>query len=346
MFKKKSTTKKLCLDLGFNTAKFFVFKFSGSEVELVNFRKVTVVDENGHPLDQEKLVKQFADAVKAVGGTKLPLYISFSGRDAIVRYMEVSKMDPADFKSSIKYQAESYVPIPLDDLYFDGSILGEPKEGSAMMKIVFVAVQKKTINAIMSLANHLGIMPKRIEPASISLLNAVKFLNPNVFDNKISAIIDMGAENLNTNIIARGVPALSRENSLGNKTINSNLMKGINCSFAESENIKLKRDINVGRYMIQYLNSVFQEIRSSFNFFQGDLGENITHVFLCGGSAFMRESADYIQSMINIETIDMETFARNKINLNTHHFKPSDLDNISIIAGLGLGAGDLLDDKD
>lgn len=345
MFKKKSNSKKLCLDFGFNTAKFFVFDFNGDKIELVNFRKVSVLDDDGHPLEIDKLVKKFGEALKAVGGFKLPLYISFSGREALVRYLEVPKMEEADFKSSIKYQAESYVPIPLDDVYFDGAILTEPEEGSAMMKIVFVAAKQKTVNFIMSITSQLGISPVRIEPASISLLNAVKFLNPAVYNNKVAAVIDMGAENLNTNIVARGLPALSRENSLGNRSINDNLIKGINCSFAESEDIKLKRDINVGRYMIQYLNSVFQEIRSSFNFFQGDLGENITHVFLCGGSAFMQESADYIQSMINIETIDLETFARNKVNFNTHHFKPADLDNISIIAGIGLGAGDIVNDK-
>lgn len=341
MLGKDKSIKKLCLDLGFRTAKFFVFKFHDGQTELLNFRKVDVVNDEGHPIEQEKLIKHFEDAIKAVGGQKLPLYISFSGRDTIVRYLEVPKMEEADFRNSIKYQAESYIPIPLEDVYFDGSIVGAPEEGANTMKVVFVAAKKKTINSIMSLTNHLGMMPKRIEPASISLLNAVKFLNPEIYKNKISAIVDMGAENLNTNIIARGIPSLSRENSLGNNRINENLMKGINCSFTESENIKIKRDINVGRYMIQYLNSVFQEIRSSFNFFQGDLGENITHVFLCGGSAFMQETSDYIQSMINIETIDLETFARNKMTFNSHNFKPADLDNISIISGLGLGVGDI-----
>ena len=77
-----------------------------------------------------------------------------------VRVIHVQSMTEVEADSAIPFEAESYIPIPLDQVYLDWQKIGEV---SGRMEVLLVACPKEYVDAHVAVLERAGLLPVALE---------------------------------------------------------------------------------------------------------------------------------------------------------------------------------------
>jgi len=334
---KNKTDKVVSVDFGDKKIKIFIFKKERKGLSLINFRKIEKYDEGGNIKEEALLVDDLRKIAKDLSFGKKEVRVSISSNEAIVRYLEVPIMTLKELKNSVKYQAEMYVPFDLSGAYYDCDILKGTASSNKKMKIVFVAIKRNKVSELLRLFEGVGIKPAALEINSITLINSLAYLYRGKFAKDVIAIVDIGDQKISTNILSEGGPLLSRETDLGKSGINSNIVKGLGCSWDESETLKFMRDMSVESYIVTYFDRISKEIKSTFDFFEGGEQKKIKKIFLGGSNSNINGIEEYLQKITNVEVENLELKLRKQISIAAD---VEGIENIPLSVGVGLAAFD------
>ena len=100
------------LDIGTQSIKSVKLKTSGNVRELVAF------DLEESLLDPVELLKKIKHAQSAD-----LVNISFCGSSSVIRYVNFLRMNKAELRQALKFEAQKHIPFSLEDVYLDAEIL-------------------------------------------------------------------------------------------------------------------------------------------------------------------------------------------------------------------------------
>ncbi len=100
---------------------------------------------------------------------------SVSGRSVIVRYVNTPVMNGEELKSSMRFEADKYIPFEMDEVILDTVALDETPDEKGDMRVVLVAVKKDIINEHVRLLQDVGLYPYIIDVDCFALGNAFEF---------------------------------------------------------------------------------------------------------------------------------------------------------------------------
>lgn len=295
---KKDSPLSVGFDLGGHTAKAVVLDFSGQEPVLKGFKKF-LVSKEGHFLPRTELAGLIRENLEVWADESGKFVMAVSGKDVIVRYMEMPKMGLTELKNSLKYEAERILPFKLADAYFDTEILQTPAEAGKKMWVILVAAKKAVVDDRIQILKESGITPTCIDVEAASLINAYQnFCSPGE-EKKGVFLIDIGAFMTITNILAGGIPFLSREIDFGGEPLTQALLKEGLADYEKAEAAKFEGKISWEGPVSKLLKPFVKEIKSSFDYFEASSDKTVEKVLLTGGSAPLRGFAHYLSAQIN-----------------------------------------------
>jgi len=91
--------------------------------------------------------------------------------------------------SAIKFQADQFIPLPIDKTTIDIDILYEDKKANQLL-ILIVAAPNKLIDHCISLIEQANLIPQIIENQTTSFLRLVDVINKNRQEEKLAIIIN------------------------------------------------------------------------------------------------------------------------------------------------------------
>ncbi len=189
--------------------------------------------------------------------------LGVSNQGVLVRHITVPKVPLNKLKNIIQFQAQEFLPIPLESVVLDYMVLGEvegQKEEEKQLEVLLVAARRDMLNKFLQALQIAGLEPVDIEVASIA---ALRLLPARALEMTI-AMVNV-ANGLNSILISdKGKPRLAR---LGLVKI-ADLAESLGCNH---ENIFEACDFdNDGTTAIKnnWINSLAAEIRSSIYYYQ------------------------------------------------------------------------------
>ncbi len=209
MFRKKRTL--VGLDIGSSTVKAVELTEFGNQLCITGFGSCEVKSK-------ESLADTVAETFRHAGIKSKRVATAVSGRSVIVRYINMVNMSEADLKGALRFEADKYIPFELDEVVLDCVKLeefGDAANTNKEMKVLLVAVKRNLIDERVDLMQTLGLTPTVIDVDSFALGNAFELnsLNsPKVdVEEKVIALIDIGAVKTNINILKGSTSYFSRE---------------------------------------------------------------------------------------------------------------------------------------
>jgi len=121
----------------------------------------------------------FARELKAlVGQNKLrgrAVQVAVSNQKVIVRNIDMPEMTEAELRGAIEFQAQDYIPIPVDEVILDFQVIGKRvgSDGSARQEVLLVAAQKTMVNAFLTAIRQAGLRVAGIDVSSLALVRAL-----------------------------------------------------------------------------------------------------------------------------------------------------------------------------
>ena len=279
-------------------------------------------------LDAGGLAAEIKALFEEAGIGKRYVVTAVGNRQAITRNIQVPKMTLAELDEAIKWEAERYIPFPIDEVVLDYFVLDNPDdvEDGAQLEVVIAAARLDQVTQMVEVLRLAGLEPLVVDVKPFSLLRSLRgsllgeHLNKTTLTGasyteagEIGVVLEIAASNT-TSTLVRGERVLMNRNiSVSGDDFTAAIQRSFGLDFDSAEEVKVdygtasiptedeeellnfdvKREQFSPSRVYEALRPVLveltTEIRRSLEFFRVQAGDaNINRVLVTGGGAKLR----------------------------------------------------------
>ena len=269
---------------------------------------------------------------------------SVSGHSVIVKRVNLPQMSREELEDQIQWEAEQYIPFDVNEVNLDFQIL-DSNEEEGQMDVLLVAAKKDLIDDYCQVISEAGLNPVAIDIAGFAIQNAYE-LNYGQDPEAVVALVNIGAQVVNINVLRNGIPAFTRDIMTGGSQYTEEIQKALSVSFDEAERIKMggPEDADQAQSVIpqeveQAMRSVSEtvigEIARSLDFFAATSADaRISNVLLSGGGSKIAGFTAAFAERTGIETGEMNPLAH---MLPSKGFEAGYLEAMAPMLAVGIG---------
>jgi len=239
LFGKKITVG---LDLGSSVVKVIRLKRAGKGIELEKFAIEPILagrDKKAVGGDMKALkIAAAKRALERAGISAKYCVSSVSGESIIVRYIQLPEMQENELKNALRWEAEEYIPFRIDEVNLDSVILGKAENDPGKVDVLLVSAKKDLINEHLDIIRQIGLTPQIVDVDSFAFMNCYE-LNHSPGVTEVIALVNIGAEVTNINIMMNGTSRFSRDISIAGDNITSAVAAKLNIDFPKAEALKI-----------------------------------------------------------------------------------------------------------
>jgi type IV pilus assembly protein PilM len=282
-----SRTRRLIgLDIGSNCVKAVELTQAGSETVLTGYGQAEMVSEGSK-----------ADAVvQACKGFHVKTTVSsVSGKSVIVRFLNMPKTTDDNLMNVIRVEADKYIPFDVEEVVLDAQRMPDGGTQAEEMRVLLCAVKRSLIDEHVGLLQGVGLQPDTIDVDSFALGNAYEMRNR--FSSQVEegertvALVDVGANKTNVNILRGNTSFFIREIYLGGDDLTSSISKRLGIELHNAENLKRESGENADQLREAVMSSIEDlgnEIHLSLDYFENQFDKAVDEVYLSGGASRLR----------------------------------------------------------
>jgi len=233
----------------------------------------------------------------SVGFSSNRVVLGVSGHRVIVRQADVPALNEEDLRSSLRFDAQDLIPIPMDEACFDFTVLDRGKgpgaDGKSTMRILLVAAHRELLGQHLAALAGAGLEAVAIDAMPLALLRVVP-PNPDLPPGSPSAdvVVAIGSDLTTVAVRQDGSPRFIRSLDVGGAKITAGLAASLHTDLAAAE--ALKRDSSVlaegsstmvRRALAREVHQLADEVRGTVEFFLAQAeGAVVQHVMVTGGA--------------------------------------------------------------
>ncbi len=221
--------------------------------------------------DQKKLGEVIATAIGQSGIKAKDVILGIPSNKMFATVIDMPDLSAIELAATIKYQAEQYIPMNVDEVKIDWAVLGKSVNDPNKNEVLLASVANKFSEARLDMIEGLGLNVIAIEPDSIALTRAL--LPPGVNDARV--IIEIGDFATDIVMVYNDAPRLVRSLPTGLQTLVKATAQNLNIEPAQATQFILKFGLQedklegqVARALATSVEQFSTEISKSVKFFQ------------------------------------------------------------------------------
>lgn len=226
------------------------------------------VIKDGRVID-EKLFGFYLNKLLTENGfNSRDIFLGVNNQDIIVRFASFPKVPEDKIRSLIRFQAQEYIPVPLDELELDFVVVGEKKtEDGEFLNVVLVGARKNMLNKFLAGAKIAKVIVKEIDSTMFAIGRTTLMASNNGTFALAAFNHDIG------NVL------IFREGMLG-------VARSVSISQAPSWLAYKEEGVESTEREMEIISEVLlSEVRSSVNYFRMQSGETINKLYILGTSS-------------------------------------------------------------
>ncbi len=274
--------------------------------------------ENGVIRDQDSLVESIKKAVSNVEGEKLRIknvVCSLPEEKSFLEVIKMPKIKKEDLKNAVKYEAENYIPMSIEDVYLDSHLLKSAHEHLEHAEVLVVACPKIVVDPYISCLKKAGLQPRILEVESLAIARA---LVKNEVVPQDMLLIDIGANRTSFIIFSGYSLRFTSSIHTSGEELTRAISEKLAISPKKAEKMKIKYGLagrtEKGKEVLNALSSHLQilvdEVSKHLSFYRthghgrkGPLPSNepgIEKIIICGGGANLVGLNNYLNDKLKI----------------------------------------------
>lgn len=299
------------LDIGFSTVKAVQLKKERKGLSLVSLGEIA----SPQPGITGEVESQWAEVSGAIKKLVADLRIKTKNvavnlpeHEVISRLKWFPPMKEGEVKAALEFEAETFIPHPLDKTQIDYEVIDKDEEGRLLVFVV--AALKSTVNKYLRVVKLAGLSPAILETPSVSLAR--------IFSSSKSSslILDLGTKYSNLIAGKEGNVFLTRTIPMGGEAF----IRSIAVSLALEQNVaegylkaygfrESELEGKVKEAIMPIFNRLVEEIKKTLYSFQEEWHEDINRIILTGGGAVLPEFAENLVKVLPVEVQVAQPFA-------------------------------------
>jgi type IV pilus assembly protein PilM len=226
------------------------------------------------------------------------------------KVIDMPNLSEKELSSAIYWEAEQYIPAPLDTMTLDWSILRKPKSGDAAgkMQVLLVAAPVQIIKRYQTIIELAGLSIVGIETEILSVIRSV------VADEHFptSLIMHIGALSTSLSIVQNGSIVFTYIIPLGGIALTRVIASDFGFALPQAEEYKkiyglMDRDFGgkISSAIQPILSSMASEVKKAINFYNDKYKNEfpIVQLLITGGSASLAGIDSYFVQNVGVETV-------------------------------------------
>jgi type IV pilus assembly protein PilM len=162
-------------------------------------------------------------ALSAAGVSSKHVVTAVGGRDVIIKKIQIERVKEQQARELMRWEAEQHVPFDMESVELDFQILDPDAEGLEM-NVLLVAAKRELIDSKVRVLTDAGLEPAIVDVDAFALHNAFELNHPDAMQGMV-ALINIGHDVTNLNILEDGVPILTRDLTLGTRRVREDLQR-------------------------------------------------------------------------------------------------------------------------
>jgi type IV pilus assembly protein PilM len=173
----------------------------------------------GEVLDPEGLAVELRAFFKESSLKGKVVRVGVGNQKVVVRNIEVPDMDPEELRGAIEFQAQDYIPLPIENVTLDYQVVGRQldEDGIARQKVLLVAAQTDMIQQFLTACHKAGLVVEGIDLNAFALLRAltphVPFLEQGPAAEEATGFLNIESSVTTLVVAAAGIPMFTRISS-------------------------------------------------------------------------------------------------------------------------------------
>jgi len=262
------------------------------------------------PFDREefaRFINKFVNAAK-IGVTSVN--IALPETHVFTKVIDMPVLTDSELKNAIYWEAEQYIPAPLETMTLDWSILHKPEDNFSeqKMQVLLVAAPMQLIKRYQSILELAGLTVTSVETEILSVIRSVV----TTAHFPTSLIMNIGALSTSLTIIQKGIIVFAYAIPLGGLAMSRAIASDFGFSPEQAEEYKRTYGLSdrnfggkIGRAIEPILVALMTEVKKALMFYTEKYKNDmpISQVLLTGGSAKLPGIDLYFVQNTGIETI-------------------------------------------
>ncbi len=319
------------LDISDLSLKFAKLRKRRGALSLVSFGEALVpsgIIQNGELRNADALANIIKEALPKIRGERLRtryVVASLPEEKSFLQVIQLPKMPEEQLKSSIRFEAENYIPLPIEDVYIDFHIIQPFRNHLDHFDILIAALPKTVVDPYVESIKKAGLIPLALEIESQAVSRAL-------VKNEISPfsvlLIDLGATRTSFIVFSGYSLRFTSSISVSANDLTGSISKVMNVSIEEAENLKQKYGLDISKKINFRKNlqgpsfqkeivedkalldvltppiiELIKQIKKYIDYYQTHIGhehftdqnsKSIKEILLCGGGANLKGLTDIL----------------------------------------------------
>lgn len=300
------------LDIGTNSIKIVQLQPLKEKFKLLTYNYVPTPAKSFFSEAESDLVLLAETIKKAVKDAKITTNyctVSLPEPQVINSVIELPPMSESELAEVIKWEAEQYIPLPLNEVRLAWDILKMPKEGETgeKMKVLLVAAPLRLIDRYLKILSLAGLKPVAIETEMLAILRAVR----SDFGEKPSILVNLGASSTQVAIVEEGTFMFIKSIPTGGTALARAVASELGLDIAQAEEYKKSYGLDetklqgkVSEAIKPVFGNIIEEIKKALFFHQQKNPNNpISKAVLTGGTARLPGLVTHFVNELSLEVL-------------------------------------------
>lgn len=277
------------------------------------------VIEGGEIKKEEELVALIRKALQEVKGEKIHtrhVVAALPEEKAFVQVIQLPRMKKEEIASAIRFQAENYIPYPIETVYLDFAIIPPFHNHLQHFDVLVASLPRQVVDAYVSVFTKAGLTPVVLEIEAIALTRAV-------VENGVSPIplllADIGKERTNVSIFSGYSVRFTTSLPICSAHFTEAVAKELHVDEDRAEELKRRYGLHasedalsqeVFQAMVPVATDLTEQISRYLTYYEshaphehlGQRHKSIQKIVLCGGGANLKGFPEFFMRALKIET--------------------------------------------
>jgi len=266
--------------------------------------------QDGEIKNEDALIKEIKKALEKIKGKKLNIknvIASLPEKKSFLEVIKMPKMDLEELKTAVFFEAENYIPLPIEKVYLDYQVV--PSEDKDILKILIAAVPKTIVDSYFSCLRKAGLTIRALEIESQSIARA---LMGKEYASKSVIIVDFGKSVTSLIICHGGFINFTSSVNISSGYLTKIVADSLGIESKEAESLKIKYGLNkstdkdakkINDLIESSLVILKDQIRKYINYYQGhNKNGKIDEILLCGRGSNLSGLAEFLFYELKIPT--------------------------------------------
>jgi len=331
IFKLLSTKSKLGIDIGTSAIKLIELSKKGGRFKLENYgvlefkRTATNQDvtSNVLKLPDQEIIWGIKEIVKKAKIRTKDVVASIPSFSTFATVIEVPYLSEEDLAKAIPFEARKYVPIPLDEVILDWSIIEvisskndapktpEKSANPTTVEVFLAAVPKDETARYQNIIKEAGLnlIALELENSGLSRSLLGNDLSPTV-------LVNIGGRSTSIVIVDKGYERMGHNYEIGGYEITKAVMRALNINFEKAEGLKRKFGLSesgenmVKDAIVSLVDMMIFETKKTITNFEESKKQKISRVILVGGLVNMPNFVNHFKQRLGREVFVGNSFSR------------------------------------